>query len=175
MITLITDPYTLINRYHFSLIPSVNNYDEHLQFFIKGLNTSIIFRLRNEEIATKREHAAENFQAFKTPYAERTFLHTKHPPPCIANIQDLHTTRNKLHWTGILNAQPNIQHPTSNIQHPPGSIQGLMHHPQKNSLLVATKLKLPFIHSLSIKSKRNMIKAIIASNQSMSDLRPEKE
>ncbi len=83
------DPGAMINHYHFT-IPAVNDYDEHLQFFIEGIDTSIVFKsARNEETATQRELAAEIFRAFVVTYKE-TFP-TKALPPSIANIRDLHS------------------------------------------------------------------------------------
>lgn len=170
----ITNPQALINHYNFSL-PAVNDYDEHLQFFIEGLDTSIIFRSRSEEIATQRELAAEIFRAFKSTYKE-TFPNTK-LPPSISNIRDLHTT-NSIISTRNSNIKETRNHiiglafsthnPTSDVLQAAFRDLCITH---KNSLTIGgNKIKIT-LHSLPIPRdiRQNTINTINESNRTMSD------
>jgi hypothetical protein len=85
----INSPDELIKHYSFSC-PSVNDYDEHLAFFIEGIHPTLFKSTRDTDTCTLRELAAEIFRSFKTIYAE-TFPNTPLPDK-IKNIHSLHAT-----------------------------------------------------------------------------------
>ncbi len=81
----VPNPDDNISHYDFSL-PSVNDVDHHLKFYIEGFDPSLIFdNPRADNIATHRELACDIFRSFRSSYNE-TFPN-KILPKSIMNIK----------------------------------------------------------------------------------------
>ncbi len=84
------EPQANINFYEFSL-PSVNDIECYLGFFIEGLEPSLLFNdTRAENTATHREIAADIFRSFRTLYNET--YPTTPLPNGLARIKTQHET-----------------------------------------------------------------------------------